>query len=154
MRIRSVFLYAMLITIAPGAGSQSTGSKDAAVAANMASIEGVWRAQMDGLPAITLTVTDESGSLSGAVLFYLHRRDEGLPVTATPGVPEPLFSPKFDGKTLTFLVSHRRAHPPASLQDAPVSFRLKLTGADKGEFVNENEENPNAPVFVLVRSNY
>jgi hypothetical protein len=154
MRSRSAFLCALLIVIAAGAGSQTTGSKEGTGAANTASIEGVWRAQMDGLPAITLTITDESGSLSGAVLFYLHRRDEGRPVTATPGVPEPLFSPKFDGKILTFQVSHRRAHPPDSLQDAPVSFRLKLTGPDKGEFVNENEENPNAPVFVLVRSEY
>lgn len=28
-------------------------------------IVGVWRGTMDGLPVMTLTVTDESGSLSG-----------------------------------------------------------------------------------------
>ena len=109
---------------------------------------------MEGLPAVTLTVTDEGGSLTGAVLFYLHRREPGQQVTATPGVPEPLFNPKFDGKTLTFQVSHRRAHPPGTLHDGPVSFELKLDGADKGEFVNENERDPNAPVYVLVKSAY
>lgn len=120
-------------------------------AADKASIVGVWRADMDGLPFITLTITNETGSLSGAVLFYLHRRDEGKPLISTPGIPEPLFNPKFDGKTLTFQVSHRRAHPPGSLSDAPVSFRLKLTGADKGELVNQNE---NSSGLVLVRTDY
>jgi hypothetical protein len=122
--------------------------------ASAASIVGIWRCQMEGLPAVTLTVTDEGGSLSGAVLFYLHRREPGQPVTATPGVPEPLFNPRFDGKTLTFQVSHRRAHPPGSLSDGPVSFELKMDGADKGEFVNENEHDPNAPRYFLVKSEY
>jgi hypothetical protein len=122
--------------------------------ASAASIEGVWRCQMEGLPAVTLTVTDEGGSLTGAVLFYLHRREPGQPVTATPGVPEPLFNPRFDGKTLTFQVSHRRAHPPDSLNDGPVSFELKLDGVDKGEFVNKNEMDPNAPRYFLVKSAY
>src|SRR5579885_1628733 len=36
-----------------------------------AAVTGVWRAQMDGLPALTMTITDESGTLAGAVLFYL-----------------------------------------------------------------------------------
>jgi hypothetical protein len=109
---------------------------------------------MNGLPAVTLTVTNEGGSLTGAVLFYLHRRDPGKAETATAGVPEPLFDPKFDGKTLTFQVSHRRAHPPGSLNDGPVSFALRLDGADKAEFVNENEHDTNAPRFFLVKSAY
>ncbi|HUE02507.1 MAG TPA: hypothetical protein VMR62_23260 [Bryobacteraceae bacterium] len=119
-----------------------------------AAITGIWRCQMEGLPAVTLTVTNEGGSLTGAVLFYLHRREPGQPVTATPGVPEPLFHPTFDGKTFTFQVSHRRAHPPKSLNDAPVTFQLKLDGTQKAELVNENEKDPNAPVYVLERSAY
>jgi hypothetical protein len=119
-----------------------------------AAITGIWRCQMEGLPAVTLTVTDEGGSLTGAVLFYLHRREPGQPVTATPGVPEPLFHPSFDGKTFTFQVSHRRAHPPNSLNDPPVTFQLKLDGTRKAELVNENEEDPNAPVFILEKSAY
>jgi hypothetical protein len=141
----------VLATMATAGLSQASQTKTVAAAS---SIVGIWRCQMDGLPAVTLTVTDESGSLTGAVLFYLHRRDPGQPVTAMPGVPEPLFNPKFDGKTLAFQVSHRRAHPPGSLQDAPVSFELKLTGNDKGQLVNENEQDPNAPVYVFVRSAY
>jgi len=121
---------------------------------DVAPVVGIWRAQMEGLPAMTLTVSDEGGSLTGAVLFYLHRREPGQPVTATPGVPEPLFHPQFDGKTLTFQVSHRRAHPPGSLQDGPVTFRLMLDGADNAALVNESEPDPKAPAFVLVKSAY
>ncbi|MFZ0744352.1 MAG: hypothetical protein WAM85_08090 [Terracidiphilus sp.] len=120
-------------------------------ATDKASITGIWRADLDGLPYVTLNITNETGSLSGAVLFYLHRHDKGEPVTATPGVPEPLFNLTFDGRTLTFQVSHRRAHPPGSLNDSPVSFRFTLNGLGKGELVNENEGSSG---LVFVRADY
>jgi hypothetical protein len=115
---------------------------------------GVWRAEADGLPFVTLNISNESGNLSGAVLFYLHRRDQGKPVTSTPGIPEPIFNPHFDGMTLTFQVSHRHAHPPRTLSDPPVNFRLKLTGTDTGgmsigELTNEREASSG---LQLVRS--
>ncbi len=115
---------------------------------------GIWRAQMESLPAITLTVTDEGGSLNGAVLFYLHRREPGQPTTATPGVPEPIMNAKFDGHTLTFEVSHRRAHPPGSLDDPPIPFRLMLDGAGQAALVNASENDPKAPAFVLSKTAY
>jgi hypothetical protein len=151
MRIKGLFLFTLFLVIAAAAAGAQTTSATTESAPDTAHVVGVWRAQADGLPFITLTVTDEGGSLTGAVLFYLHRREQGHPVTSTPGQPEPLFNPKFDGQTLTFQVSHRRAHPPASLADAPVSFRLKLTGPNKGEFVNEDESSGG---FELVRADY
>jgi len=124
----------------------------AAASSSTASIEGVWRAEADGLPNIALVLTNESGSLAGAVQFYFHHRDAvGQPWTSTPGLPEPLFNLNFDGKTLTFQVSHRRAHPPGSLNDPPVTFRFKLIAPDKAELVNENES---GSAGVLVRSQY
>jgi len=140
--------------LALAAASSISQARQTKANADPSPIVGIWRCQMDGLPAVTLTVTDEGGSLTGAILFYLHRRDPGQPVTAIPGVPEPLFHPKFDGKVLTFQVSHRRAHPPESLQDEPAAFELKLAGNDKGDLVVENEHDPNAPQFVFVRSAY
>jgi hypothetical protein len=131
--------------------SQTSRPGEATAAPDTASIKGVWRADMGGLPYITVTITNETGSLSGAVLFYFHHRDPGQPWTSTPGLPEPLFNPKFDGKTLTFQVSHRRAHPPRTLNDPPVSFRFKLIGANRGELVNENES---PSELVLVRTDY
>jgi hypothetical protein len=107
---------------------------------------------MNGLPMVTLTITDEGGSVAGAALFYLLRRDEKGAVSSSPGIPEPLLDPVFDGKVLTFQMSHRRAHPPGSLADPPANFRLTLTGENKGEFVNKSEEG--SPAIPLVKSDY
>jgi hypothetical protein len=131
--------------------SQTNAVQMKTAALEKPSIAGVWRADADGLPFIALTVDNETGALAGAVLFYLHRNEKGQPVTSTPGIPEPLLNPIFDGTTLTFEVSHRRAHPPASLNDKPVSFRMKLTGPDSAEFVNANESGPQ---IVMKRADY
>jgi hypothetical protein len=120
------------------------------VSAN-APINDVWRGQMNGLPAVTLLVTDEGGSLVGGVLFYFQQRaNENSSWTATPGLPEPMLHPKFNGKTLTFQISHRRAHPPGSLNDPPMTFHLTLVGPDKAELLNEKE----GPPLTLTRSEY
>jgi hypothetical protein len=108
-------------------------------------IVGVWTGKMDSLPMITLTVEEEDGKLIGAVLFYLIRRNPGGPPTVSPGVPEPLIAPTFDGKTLSFKVSHRHAHPGTE-HDPPVTFRFELTGADKLKGVN-----PEGPPVEMVR---
>jgi hypothetical protein len=111
---------------------------------------GVWRGQMDGLPAVTLNITDEGGRLSGAVVFYLIKRSSVMsePTTSTPGPPEPLFNPRMEGNALVFEVSHRRAHPPATLADPPVHFRLKLIDVDKAELVNEMENSDSRAVLI------
>lgn len=114
---------------------------------------GVWRGQFDGLPGVDLVINNEGGQLHGAVLFYLHmRQDAKSPYTSTPGLPEPLFDLKLEGQTLKFEVSHRRAHPPRTLHDAPATFDLKLIGPDKAELVNETESG--GPAVVLTRSEY
>jgi hypothetical protein len=151
VKIHSAVICALLVIFAAGALAQ-TDKPAGQTAPGNAAVLGVWRSEMDGLPAIMLTISDESGSLSGAVLFYLHRRDEGKPVTATPGVPEPLMNLIFDGRMLTFQVSHRRAHPPSTLKDPPVSFHITLTGANKAAFTNENDEA--SPEFEMVRTDY
>ena len=84
-----------------------------------APIVGIWQGELDNLPAVTLNITDEAGSLQGAMLFYLIRKNEGKPPTSSPGIPEPLFNPQFDGKSLTFQLSHRQAH--ANTTSAPQS---------------------------------
>lgn len=106
---------------------------DSGSSQNRAAIEGVWRARMHDLPAVTLNITYESGSLNGAILFYLLRKEPGQAETASPGVPEPLMHPQFDGKVLTFAVSHRHAHSDSSKADPPVKFSLALTSANKAE---------------------
>jgi hypothetical protein len=117
----------------------------------VAQLTGVWRGQFDNLPGIDMVISNEGGQLTGAVLFYLHmRKTVNAPYTSTPGLPEPMFNLSFDGKTLRFQVSHHRAHPPHTLSDPPVRFRLTLTGPDKAELVNESEDS--GPGFPMHRS--
>jgi hypothetical protein len=119
---------------------------------DLSRLTGVWRGQADGFPAVTLVVTNESGSLSGAVLFYFHvRKTVNDPVTSTPGLPEPMFGMNFDGKMLTFQVSHRHAHPPRTLSDPPVTLTLTLTGPNQAELENKSEK---GLVLAMVRSDY
>ena len=104
---------------------------------------GVWRGQFEGLPEASIVISDEGGQVTGAILFYFHSRpDVKSPWTSKPGLPEPMFDMKLDGSTLKFKVSHRRAHPPGSLNDPPVPFHLTLTGPDKADLLNEAEGPP------------
>ena len=136
-----VYMSASVLTFSPGRAPQPDVSK----------VTGVWRAQMNGLPVFTLVVTDENGGLSGAVLFYLLKREDvNSPYTATPGLPEPIFNPQFDGKTLTFQVSHRRSHPPRTLSDPPVTFTLTLAEDGKAQLINKTE----GPPITLTHSDY
>jgi hypothetical protein len=112
----------------------------ASAAHDFSAITGVWRGQMDGLPAIEMTISDEGGELTGAIVFYLIRHNDGQPPRSSPGGPEPLFNMKFDGTTLDFKVSHRRAHPPRTLNDPPVSFQLRITGENEGVLTREGKE--------------
>jgi hypothetical protein len=104
-------------------------------------IVGIWRGEYENLPAATLNVTDEAGPLQGAMLFYLIRRNEGKPSTSSPGIPEPLFNPQFDGKKLTFQLSHRHAHAETT-SDPPVTFHLELTGPDEAKLVRIPQDGP------------
>ncbi|MGA2047106.1 MAG: hypothetical protein ABSG96_05410 [Terracidiphilus sp.] len=157
MKNRIVSVCVVLAMLATAGFSQAGAT---GVATKKLPIEGVWRADQDGLPFIALTITNESGSLSGAVLFYFHRREAvGQPWTSTPGSPGPIFNPMFDGKTLTFQVSHRYAHPPESLNDPPSSFRLTLTGVDKAGLTNITESrleggSSASPGLPMTRSDY
>jgi hypothetical protein len=145
MKNRMVLMCVLFSMLVPSGFSQ-TSQPGTTTAADAASIVGVWRGvwggDAGGLPCISLTITNETGNLSGAILFYLLRKDEGQPLTNTPGVPEPLINPRLDGKTLTFQVSHRRAHPPRTLNDPPVSFRMTLIGENKGAMNNLSEPVP------------
>jgi hypothetical protein len=111
----------------------------AVASADNSAIVGVWKGKMDSLPMLTLTVEEENGKLIGAVLFYLIRRDPSGPPTASPGIPEPLMDPSFDGKTLTFKVSHRHAHPGTE-HDPPVTFQFELESS--GKLIGVNHEGP------------
>jgi len=121
-------------------------------AGNASSIAGVWRGEMGGLPAVALVISDEREGLSGAVLFYFQERKTANDSwISAPGLPEPMLRMHFEGVTLTFQISHRRAHPPRTQSDPPVNLRLTLTGPNQASLANESER---GPALVVTRSEY
>ena len=115
-------------------------------------ITGTWKGKMHDLPAIILTVKDDGGKLSGTILFYFLHRDtehDAWQADTKHSMTLPLIGPKFDGKTLSFQVSHKEAHPPRTLNDPPSSFQMRLTGVDEAELRNLTEKQ--SPSLKMVR---
>ncbi len=125
--------FVVLLVVAGLAAAQNRQSNRAVV--------GIWHGELGNLPAVTLNLTDEAGPLQGAILFYLMRQEAGKPPTSSPGVPEPLFHTRFNGKRLIFQVSHKRAHAYTA-SDPPVTFRLDLTGPDEARLVRIPQDGP------------
>lgn len=111
-----------------------------ATPADKSIVVGTWKGKMYGVPAVTLIMKEEGGKLSGSILFFLIRHNDGQPPRPSPGTFEPLIDPQFDGKVLFFKVSHRNAHPPRTLNDPPVSFRFELIDNRRAILVREGEE--------------
>ena len=115
-------------------------------------IVGTWRGKMHDLPAAVLTVKDDGGRLSGSIIFYfLYRQTEydTWQVDTVHSRSLPLIDPKFDGKTLSFQVSHKEAHPPRTHNDPPASFSMRLTGKGEAVLLNLNEQR--GPALKMVR---
>lgn len=151
MKSRRTFLISAALSAASLAFGQSKPPQP-----DLQAAIGGWRGEMDNLPAVVINVTDESGKLSGAALFYLHKRETVKdPYTSTPGLPEPLFNLRVSGQSLRFEISHRRAHPPRTWNDPPAHFRLTVTGPHEAELVLEGGQNePPRPTLAMVRSDY
>ena len=143
-------LFVALITPIFLHGQTPTGTASQQDAAKFV---GVWRGEFDSLPGVDIGISNEGGEFTGAILFYLHTRpDVNSPWTSKAGPPGPMFNMKIEGNTLYFRVSHKGAHPPRTLHDPPVSFRLVLTGPDKATLRNDSESS--GPPMTMTRSDY
>ncbi len=118
-------------------------------AVDNSTITGQWSGSMGGLPVARLVVQENNRKLTGAVLYFFVRRDPGVPPVASARFPEPMLNPSFDGKALTFQLNHRYAHPPSTLNDPPVSFRLEITGSGEAKL-----SNPEGPALAMTREKY
>ncbi len=109
-------------------------------APDYSAVIGVWRGHLDGAPALVMTISDEGEGLSGAILFYMVRRDPGQPVKSSPGIPEPMFRIAYEGTKLDFQVSHSRSHGERTRFDPPVRFRMSLNGAGKAKLKHLDDD--------------
>ena len=147
MRTRCVAMAAMAMMIIMTGFSQArvkaivlnADNPDAKASSAVNNLVGVWHGEYRDLPWVTVTITQDGGALSGAILFYLHRKTPGTAETATIGTPEPLLDPQFDGKTLRFLVSPRHADPPKTLDDPPMVMTMEIIDQDHARLVTEGD---------------
>ena len=130
MRRKLIPALVLLITSAACLAEAPAGN----ASAQNAPIIGVWKANIDSLPMMTLTVEEDKGRLMGAVLFFLIRREPGAAETASAGAPEPLIDPTFEGRTLTFKVNRSHAHAGTE-SDSPMGFRFELSDDGKIRFL-------------------
>lgn len=87
------------------------------------------------MPFVTLTISNEGGSLFGAILLSVVHVENGKPIASAPGIPEPILNSSFDGQTLTFQMKYRGALPPGFSSSNPVlTCHLKLSPPNKAEF--------------------
>jgi hypothetical protein len=147
MRAKCVAISAVAMMITMTGFSQArekalvltAGTSDAGATPAANNLTGVWHGEYQDLPWVTVTLTQDGGTLSGAILFYLHRKTPGTAETATAGTPEPLLHPQFDGKTLTFRVSPRHADPPKTLEDPPILMTMEIIDPDHARLVNKED---------------
>lgn len=97
-------------------------------------IAGVWRATMHDQPCILMNVHDNQGKLSGDIIFYLLKLENGA-WHATGSDPIPLIHPRIEGDYFVFEVVHLKKHGSTDPADQELqTFRMKLTGDNKGVF--------------------
>lgn len=147
MRTKCMAIAAMTIMIAVACVSHAqmnvivlnAENRDAKVVSGAKDFVGVWHGEYRNLPWVTVTIAQDGGTLSGAILFYLHRKTPGTAETATPGIPEPMLNPQFEGKTLTFRVSARHAHPPETLDNLPIVMMMEFIDRDHTRLINKDD---------------
>jgi hypothetical protein len=105
---------------------------------------GVWQGELDGQPAVTLTLADDGGALGGAVVFNLVERQEGGMPHVVSIQPHVLLKPQLNGTTLTFQIMRR------DRSESPMQFTVALDGDGKAHIHCLNC-GPDAPVAEIVK---
>ena len=94
-------------------------------AAGDSPIAGRWQGKMGDVPAVTLTIKDDDGKLSGTVIFYRIVFSGRSPEVAGKSRAE-MIDAKLDGKMFTFQTK--------GSQGEMLSYQLELTGKNEGSF--------------------
>jgi hypothetical protein len=109
-----------LLVIVLAAGSLWAGSP----------LAGRWMGEIDGLPAVRLTVQEDQGKLSGSIIFYLIVKDQkGARVDGDYAAD--LLNVTAKGRQMTFEVRHHVSH--GSPEYGPnVKFSFEVTAEREG----------------------
>ena len=98
-------------------------------------IVGLWKGEMNGLPAVELVIQEAESRLTGRVTFFFQRMDSGTWKVERQS-SQPLEKISYDGQRLLFQVSHEQAHPD-SAGDPPVAFTFTLSSSQEGVLASD-----------------
>ncbi len=109
-----------------------------AAAAADSPIAGTWQGKMGGVPAVTLTIKDDRGKLSGTVIFYKIVGQGSGPHAAGKSSAE-MIDAKLEGKLFSF--------------QSKGSQQMELTGKNEGTFKGKTTvtSSGEAPEIKMVR---
>jgi len=113
-------------------------------------IVGVWEGRMNELPAVELIVRDDDSGLTGTIVFFFQRKDTGTWKVERQN-DEGLIDPIFDGKTLSFKISHADAHTDSSPSDPLVPFSFTLTAPGEGQLTSNYQGQESAIKLVKTK---
>jgi D-alanyl-D-alanine carboxypeptidase len=147
---QSGYAIAVLANMDPPAASRISefisSRLPASAAAVSSSIAGVWQGKLEDVPAVTVTVEDGGGKLSGTATFYRIVNDGSGP-KAEGKNSAPLINPALDGKVFSFQVKNSK--------EELTSFKMELTAENeanlKGGKVIRDGEAEEAPPLKMIR---
>jgi hypothetical protein len=64
---------------------------------------GVWQSNLDGVPAVTLTLANDAGEANGTIVFHAIKKENGHAYSFSTE-PHTLIHPRIEGNTLSFQV--------------------------------------------------
>jgi hypothetical protein len=100
---------------------------------------GVWRATLHDQPCILMNVHNSQGKLSGDIIFYLLKLENGS-WHATGSDPIALIHPRIEGNMFVFEVVHAKKNGSVDPADQNLqTFRMEVAGKNKGIFRNAIE---------------
>jgi biopolymer transport protein ExbD len=112
---------------------------------------GMWRGEVNHLPAIQLEVNEVGGKLGGEIVFDMQSRiDDGSPWRVTGEYRAPLRRPHVESGALLFEVEHHVCHDCPEL-GPNAQFRMELASPDEARLWNLSEPTGANPWMILNR---
>jgi hypothetical protein len=81
---------------------------------------GVWQANLDGVPSVTLTLADDAGEANGTIVFHAIKNDHGHAYSFSTK-PHTLIHPHIDGDAFSFQIV--RGNGSKEVLDMQVDFK-------------------------------
>jgi hypothetical protein len=118
----------ILVSLMAFASAQPASSKG--TNHSVSQFAGTWEGEMNGQPAVQVTLTTEGGRVGGTIVFYFQRLGkDGKWHVEGDNRAQPLIGPQVDGNILTFEVLHHKTHGSSELGPNK-KYRLEVTAED------------------------